>query len=580
MSRGLQRRRIPAGARAVRWAVALALPALAAALPAPAAAQGTTAVVVVDGVERGVPLLERQGRRFVALEELARLLGGSVSSGAEQGILDVDDQRLVVHRRVPFVEVGGRWYQMTDPAQKDEVGFFLPASALDLLLPVLWPGRFGGTVPGATPPVERPTPVEPPTERPRERDRSGMIGAVDFQTRPGRTRLAFRTERMPGVEVDATEPRTLRLRLSGASLSPELAGGLVRVGLVDSARVVPRDGGSEITLWLDPAAGVFAVSPLRPGPRGEAPGLEVVLVDAPAEGAVPLLASDVGLRGYRAPGSSAGAEAAAARERYATADLGTGAAATGAGSAEPPAYRPRPDGRDWIVVLDAGHGGHDPGARGPGGTREKDVTLAVTLALRDVLQARPGIRVLLTRDGDTFVPLGERTRMANEARADLFVSIHANSAERSAAEGFETYFLSAAVTEDARRVARMENSALRYENSAIDPTSLDDVNFILWDLAQNEYLRESSSLAEAVQVELERRLPLKSRGVKQAPFYVLKGAFMPAILFETAFISNPREEELLDDASFQDRLADGLATSLLGFLDRYERKTGGATAAR
>ena len=126
----------------------------------------------------------------------------------------------------------------------------------------------------------------------------------------------------------------------------------------------------------------------------------------------------------------------------------------------------------------------------------------------------------------------------------------------------------------------MENSAVRYENPSIDPESLGELNFILWDLAQNEYLRESSTLAESVQVEIDRRLALRSRGVKQAGFFVLNGAFMPAILFEMAFISNPKEESLLDDPAFQNRIADGLAESLLAHLDRYSRKVYPATAAR
>jgi len=553
--------------------LALALAAVATPLAAPLHAQDTAVAVLVDGIERRVPLVERQGRRWVLLEEIAALLGGTVAqAGPEEAVLEVDDVHLVVHRRVPFVEHAGRWYQMTEAAQKDGTGYYLPASALDLLLPTLWPGRFGGILPGVAPP-----PAAPPRDAPPTRDRSGMIGEVDFRVVPGRTRLAFRTAETPGVEVDATLPRTLRLRLSGVELAPEVAGGMTRLGLVDSARVAPAGGVTELTLWLDSAATVFAVAPLRAAPGGSA-GLEVILVDAPVETAAELLADDVALGRVRTPGSSARASLAAAPGGAAPEPVRDVPAAP-ARETETPRATPR-DGHEWVVVVDAGHGGHDPGAHGPDGSREKDVTLAIALALRDELAARPGIRVLLTREDDTFIPLGRRTRIANDAHADLFVSVHANSAQRAAAEGFETYFLSAAVTEDARRVAQMENSSLRYENGAIDPSSLDDVNFILWDLAQNEYLRESSALAEAVQVELERRLPLKSRGVKQAPFYVLKGAFMPAILFETAFISNPREEELLNDTAFQSHLADGLAASLLAFLDQYGRKIGGPTAAR
>jgi len=564
--------------------------ALAAVAPVPQArAQSPSVAVVLDGVQRQVPLVERQGRRFVALEAIATLLGGTVTqAGAEQAVLVIDESRLVVRRRIPFVEVGDRWYQLTDGAQKDAAGFYLPASSLDLLFPALWPGRFHGTAPGTVPPDVRPRPDQEPSP---ERRRSGMIGraaggGVDFWIAPGRTRLTFHSAATPGVEVDATAARTLRFRLAGIELAPALGEGLTRLGLVDSARVAPEGGATDVTLWLARAATVFSVAPLRSDEfRGTPAGVEVVLIDAPADAAAALLAGDVQLASARPDRGSAARSAGPAVREPSTRD----APAPGARPrpAEPPPDVARADapssGRrrnDWVVVVDAGHGGHDPGSLGPDGSREKDVTLAVSLALKEAL-AKEGIRVILTREDDTFVPLGGRTRLANDSRADVFVSIHANSAVRASAEGFETYFLSAAVTEDAKRVALMENSAISYENPAIDPASLDDVNFILWDLAQNEYLRESSALAEAVQVELGRRLPLKSRGVKQAPFYVLKGAFMPAILFETAFLSNPREEELLNDTAFRNRLADGLATSLVAYLDRYGRRVGvPATAAR
>ncbi len=212
------------------------------------------------------------------------------------------------------------------------------------------------------------------------------------------------------------------------------------------------------------------------------------------------------------------------------------------------------------------------GAVGPTGLFEKDVTLDVALALRKELEDRGGLRVLLTRDRDVFVPLTGRTRLANEAGADLFISIHCNSARSSRGGGFETYFLSEAKTEDERRVAKMENSSLRFENPEIDPEQLGELNFILWDLAQNEYLREASSLAELVQQGLADELELKDRGVKQAGFWVLNGAYMPAILVETAFISNPQEERLLRSEDFQEELVDGLADSVMDYVETYERK--------
>jgi N-acetylmuramoyl-L-alanine amidase len=212
------------------------------------------------------------------------------------------------------------------------------------------------------------------------------------------------------------------------------------------------------------------------------------------------------------------------------------------------------------------------GAVGPGGLREKDVTLRLALLLKEELESRSDLRVTLTRDRDVFVPLGARTRMANESGADLFLSIHCNSARSRSGQGFETYFLSEAKTEDERRVAQMENASLRFENPEIDPERLGELNFILWDLAQNEYLRESSSLAELVQRGLDDELDIRDRGVKQAGFWVLNGAFMPAVLVETAFISNPREERLLGSDDFRRRVVDGIADSVLEYVDQYERK--------
>lgn len=516
-------------------------------------AQAQSTTVLVDGVPRQVPVVERQNRRFIALEDVARLLGGQVLvAGPERSVLVVDDMRMTVHRRSPFVLFGDRWYQMIDAAQKDLSGFYLPATSLKQLLPVLWPERFPE-------PIERPQ-QQPVQEPEPERDpadggvESGMISRrstpagprVDVWVGPERTRLGFRLDRVPGIAVDDALPGMLQLRFSGVSLDPALARGLEGVGLVDSVRVDPGPAaGVLMTVWVDEGATLYAVSPLeRPA------GFELVLRSGAADEAVALLASDVGV------------DRSSIDRRSAVADARPS-------STSPPA----PTRSEWTIMIDPGHGGHEPGSVGPGNTREKDVTLAVARELADRLSGLAGVEVLMTRDEDEFVALGDRTRMANEADADLFVSLHANASRRASAGGFETYFLSAAKTEDERRVARMENSVIRYENPQIDPESLGDLNFILWDLAQNEYLRESSALAGEIQDEIGRRVSLRNRGVKQAGFYVLNGAFMPAILFEMAFISNPQEEALLNDPQFRTRLVEGLAESLLRYLRGYDRRS-------
>jgi N-acetylmuramoyl-L-alanine amidase len=221
------------------------------------------------------------------------------------------------------------------------------------------------------------------------------------------------------------------------------------------------------------------------------------------------------------------------------------------------AKRPRP-----LVVVDAGHGGVDPGARGPGGTREKDVSLAVARRLAALLREDPGLEVRMTRDRDTLIALRDRSRLANlwreGERPALFISIHCNANDSRAARGFETYFLSEAKTEDARRVAQMENAAQKYEGNV----ELDPLSFILHDLRQNHYLRESNDWAGAIQRELAEVHPGPNRGVKQAGFYVLNGTFMPAVLVELGFITHPREEEMLSDPEHQRQLARGLARSI------------------
>jgi N-acetylmuramoyl-L-alanine amidase len=232
-----------------------------------------------------------------------------------------------------------------------------------------------------------------------------------------------------------------------------------------------------------------------------------------------------------------------------------------------------------IVAIDPGHGGRDVGMVGPLGGRpfleEKRVTLAVARALAEELEDR-GIGVVLTRTRDTLIALADRGRLAGRRGADVFVSIHVNAADPrwrdgAQARGFETYFLAEARTEDARRVARMENASVRFETTAEAPPG-DPLAFILNDLAQNEHLRESSRLAELVQGALGRVHPGESRGVKQAGFMVLATSYMPAILVELGFGSNAAEARYLASAAGQRRLARALADGIARWLAEYERR--------
>jgi len=224
------------------------------------------------------------------------------------------------------------------------------------------------------------------------------------------------------------------------------------------------------------------------------------------------------------------------------------------------------------IVLDAGHGGDDHGAEGPAGLREKDLVLDVARRLRARLE-RDGVRVILTRDADLYVPLDERTAIANRAGADLFVSIHANAASSRAARGIETFFVALEASDDAaRQLAERENAAFR-EEVAAEPE--DALASILGDMAANDQMRESDEFARLAHAELSALDPkVPSRGVKQAPFVVLMGVQMPAALLEIGFITNPAEEKLMNTAERRDRVVDAVARAVLAFAERYDARRG------
>ncbi len=215
------------------------------------------------------------------------------------------------------------------------------------------------------------------------------------------------------------------------------------------------------------------------------------------------------------------------------------------------------------VVIDPGHGGHDPGAVAANGLKEKDVVLELCLKLAQRIKKDLGLDVIMTRSTDVFLPLEERTAIANKVNADLFISVHANAALNKAASGIETYYLNLAKTDKAARVAARENN-----------TSLEKVGqlqTILFDLMANAKINESARLAEDVQKSLCGRISrihpsVRNLGVKQGPFYVLLGATMPSILVETGFISNVREADLIVDHEYQNAVVTGIVDGVREYI--------------
>src|SRR5262245_55699867 len=225
-----------------------------------------------------------------------------------------------------------------------------------------------------------------------------------------------------------------------------------------------------------------------------------------------------------------------------------------------------------VIVLDAGHGGHDPGAISPNGVREKDVVLDVTRRAARLVEDGLGVKVVLTQSTDVFVPLRERTSFASKQRADLFVSIHANSHPQAVSEGVEVYFLSSEASDSqARHIAAVENGAMQLENPAYRQKS-EMLKSILWDLAQSEFQQESSFMAETVLDSMTRSLSLVPRGVKQAGFYVLGGAPMPAILIEIGFLTNVKEERKLNTPEYREALARAIYNGLAEYKRRHDQR--------
>lgn len=221
------------------------------------------------------------------------------------------------------------------------------------------------------------------------------------------------------------------------------------------------------------------------------------------------------------------------------------------------------------VVIDAGHGGKDPGALGRCGLVEKDAALDIAKKLKEKLEAE-GFQAFLTRSNDKFIALSKRSQIANNYNADFFVSIHVNSAKTKSAKGFEVYYLSEAGDEAAKRLAESENASLKFEEASYKVNSGNNLEAILWDLVSTENRAESIQLANNISREARKGLWVNSRGVKSANFYVLKGARMPAILVEVGFISNRDEEERLKDPGYRDRVAQAIAEGILNYREEYQ----------
>lgn len=228
-----------------------------------------------------------------------------------------------------------------------------------------------------------------------------------------------------------------------------------------------------------------------------------------------------------------------------------------------------------VVVIDAGHGGKDPGAIGVTGVKEKDVNLAIALKLGKLIKEKmPDVNVVYTREDDRFIELYKRGKIANEAGGKLFISIHCNSLgnKNRSTRGFEVYLLRPGRTKEAIEIAEFENSVIKLEDNPEKYKQLTDENFILVSMAHSSYMRYSEKFSDVLNSNWGKYVNIPSRGIKQAGFYVLVGASMPGVLVESGFLSNKEDEAILKSSKGQSDIANAIFNSIKSYRIHYEKE--------
>ena len=454
------------------------------------------------------------GQEMFALDDLGRLFDLTVREDAAAGGLTVtarNNQTIVLSPGQGLATVGGRLISLPAAPVKDGRSWFVPVDFVARAL----------------------APVAATRIELRKPSRMILVGDIRVPRVAGRVEALGTLARLTLDIAPATphavtqEGNRLLIRFEADALDASLPSSNAP-DLIQAVR--PGDAASIVAVDLGPKFATFRTSDV-PGDRGAGRLVVEVSAQATEQPAQP-------------------AQPPAAQE-------------------PPPLIDLAPAGSLRTIVVDAGHGGAEEGARGPDGTLEKNVTLAVARRLKGALEARLGVRVILTRDGDGAVGLDERAAVANNNKADLFISLHANASLRPAAAGAEVFYLSLDEYGDAAQ--RVANSAS--ESLPIFGGGTRDIEVIPWEMAQARYIQQSGALAQAVEAALRERVPMSPRAIQQAPFRVLVGANMPAVLVEMGFITNAAQAARLASDEFQNLIVQGLVESVTRFRDA---RTGGA----
>jgi N-acetylmuramoyl-L-alanine amidase len=491
--------------------------------PAPHVSAQTTPpapyTVLSRDARRPLPARSVGGQEMFALDDLARLFDLTLREDVAAGGLTVStrSQTIVLSAGQPLASVGGRLISLPAPPTREGRTWYVPVDFVSRAL---------GPALGTRIDLRRPSRliVLADVRMPQIIGRIEALGALARLTLDVSPATPHTVTQEPGRLVIRFEADALDAALPTSSL-PDL---IQNVRLGDAASLV---------IDLGPRFASFRTADV-PGDRGL--GRIVVEVVGQTTEAAPQAP---------APGAPAAPEL-------------------------PPLIDLAPSGGLRTIVIDAGHGGDENGARGAGGTLEKNVTLSVARRLKGALESRLGVRVILTRDADRSVGLDERAALANNNKADLFISLHANASVRPAMSGAEVFYLSLEeYGEEGQRVAHGDNEMLPVFGGGSR-----DIEVTPWELAQARYIQQSAALAQAVEAALREQVPMSPRALQQAPFRVLVGANMPAVLVELAFLSNPQQEREATTDAFQNAVVSALVNGIVRFRDGGMARPAGAAA--
>ena len=543
---------------------------------------------VLDGeMVKKIALSEFSGDKYFAVRQIAELYGAGIiwHQVAGKVTLTKNNRRIELIIKTTRVMIDGKKKRLDLPIRISGKDVYVPAAFVfspDFQNVMETDTTFGEESGILT--IEKKTNLLPPR----------------FYSRPDATEIVFEMAQPLEYSLDDRDPGRIEVSFLRGRANEEKIG--VDDGVVREIAVANEGRRTVMTVFLTEAAGSCEVRPLEgrlkfsvniertelAGELKEAcPAPVSGLADAPAASTSTVTSNSPSKKRPRLVFTKPGPKLLAvpavpvavipaavltAETTLAVSSETEVTSSTEAASVQPAVAAPAPKELPRsTIVLDAGHGGDDPGAIGPNGTREKDINLKIIYELKELFEKDGRYNVVLTRKDDTFIPLAERTQIANDQKADLFVSVHCNASINKNMSGFEVYFLNENASDpEAAATAILENSVVRLEEK---PTGKQmKRQQLLWSMLVNEFINDSSELCCMVGTQIVKRTKLPNRGVKQAGFYVLRGTQMPAILVETAFLSHAGEEAKLNQPRFQKQVADAVYNGVKDYEHRRKQQ--------